>query len=93
VREQRGALLQKLPHGRIAFQPDRSAVGLQCEVDVAAAREQVGARGPVRLIVGEAGVARQRVERGQAGRRTAGDPLSAHSASYSCSIALQSARR
>src|SRR5712691_7086887 len=45
--------LQELAHGLVAFQSHRMAIGLQCGIGRAGARQQLGACGPIRLIVGQ----------------------------------------
>ena len=92
TRELGRALLQELAHRRVALEADGLPVRLRGGIDVAAARQQVGACRPVRLVVGEAHVARQRTSAMTSPNPTETlTPVSAHSASYSRSIAGQSA--
>ena len=94
MRGLRGTPLQKAPHGRIAFQPDGASVRLRGFVERAAAGQQLRARGPVRLVLGQARVAGQRIERRRPAAAprvlasatarltaTTGEPVSTHSAS------------
>ena len=61
------ACCRKLPHRRVALEPDGELVGLARLGEGAAPREELGAGGPVGLVLGEPRVARDRVERGEAG--------------------------
>jgi hypothetical protein len=104
-RQHRLPPLQKPAHGRIAFKTDRNLVGITGLGVSGCAREQLGARGPVRLVLEQARVAsgiRQRCEGGirpvQFGNSqraidcTTGERVNSNKASYSRATACQSAR-
>jgi hypothetical protein len=71
IRAQAGAtLLQKAPHGGVSLKPDRVLI---CELglgDVAGPRQEISARGPIGLILRQAAIDGDLIERRKPLRRT-----------------------